>query len=59
MSSEEKKCWIEEYTYMTCPYCGEEYSDEMVLMNRSKYQGAFNYCPNCGKRLYFQDEVSK
>lgn len=52
-SHEEKQYWIEEYTYMTCPNCGEEFSDEMPLMSL-KGDSVFNHCPNCGKRLYFK-----
>lgn len=37
--------WFDKGTGICCPFCEEQYSDELFLT------GKINFCPNCGAKL--------
>lgn len=40
------KPWIEERGDIICPYCGQDYRDEILMLARMRF------CPNCGHEIH-------
>jgi DNA-directed RNA polymerase subunit RPC12/RpoP len=41
--------WIEEYTEIKCPECGQEFTDEVCC--GFPFGWPWHYCPKCGAQV--------